>query len=212
MLATSRFLPCLGLFLLLLVPHTLAAADCAPLEPQAANGTTAATTMKFVDSNNALGNHLSAAVSSWNGTCGGEDIPNLTTSGTTANYNINISFQSGNRPADPSGEDQGCGNATVNYDSSGGFLGASITIWQNQTNGTSCSGALTAVLAHEIGHVLGLGHATTDTCKNSLMYNKKLDPNARPTSGHCNNLDSLWTTPDDPVDVDKDHPCRWQVA
>ena len=88
----------------ILIPGRAVPQNCSPIKPEASGGLTSATTIKFLDSNQALGTALASAMASWNSVCGPEDIPDLSTTG-TANYTINIFSEPGTRPADPTGQD-----------------------------------------------------------------------------------------------------------
>jgi hypothetical protein len=49
---------------------------------------------------------------------------------------------------------------------SGAVSGATVRLFAQQSNGTSCLGAQSEILTHELGHVLGLGDST---CSGRIM-------------------------------------------
>src|SRR5438270_2379959 len=105
---------------------------------------------------------LDGALSIWMSGCNGQGSMYPSLSSTTATLqgpaivNIGVSFQPGTSSHNT------CGDSFMRYDSSGSLIGGTIIIFDHQVDGngvqTPCASLTNfdAVIAHELGHTLGL--------------------------------------------------------
>jgi hypothetical protein len=111
---------------------------------------------------------LSNASSNWNGGCSGYDNPQFSTSG-TADIAVNVIFYSGTDAANGFSCSGKCA-CTDTQITGGAVSGATVRMFERQGNGTSCTGAQSEVLTHELGHVLGLGDPPAGaSCSGRIM-------------------------------------------
>lgn len=113
---------------------------------------------------------LQAAASTWNAVCSSFLNPQLSTSGATSGLTVGVFFYPGRNDGVqvPECKDS-CGCAKVRYTLEGQFRDATVFVFDKQANGTSCTSTMAGVLAHELGHVLGLADATSPTCSGAIM-------------------------------------------
>lgn len=174
MRASSRFaVSTLAASLLLCAAATLEAGQCGYAQAYAGL-TTGYSQINYVVSGGSVGRALAI----WGEGCMGQgtDYPNLSSSTSPLSgpgiLNINVSFQGGTSST------QSCGESFLQYsNTTGKLLGGSIVIYQYQIrNGvqTPCGSLpnFDSLIAHEIGHSLGLGDQYTvdpTACLGALM-------------------------------------------
>ncbi len=145
---------------------------------------------------------LDAAAAQWN-FCGGM-IPGFTTdqspSFPTAPVTVHLSTYPVPTFCDRPGESF-CGCARGDIES-GTLIGGEIWAFEN-SNLQDC-GDYEQVIAHELGHILGLNEACGATCLGRIMWDVFPAPPAVVTSQECAALDFLWTTAWESPD-----PCDW---
>jgi len=122
----------------------------------------------------------------------GSAYPQLTVgsySNAPGTMNVYVFYLTG-RSTDPSGR---CGKADVQIDqTTGEIVGATIKMWQEQSNGVDCQSQWTDLVAHEIGHVLGLGDVDhLSNCNGTIMGK---DPSFV-SSDQCYAVKDTWNTP-----------------
>lgn len=137
---------------------------------------------------------VAAAINMWAGVCGGELGTNLPTliHGSNGAVNVQVRFNPGTSNPRPNG---GCAyfNATLN--SYNQITGGFIEVYQYASgNAYDCAGqlvpsALDNLIAHEIGHVLGLANSGCDGYVMGPDYF-----NDAPTSAECTGADDCWGT------------------
>ncbi len=147
---------------------------------------------------------LSTAASAWSSACGSSSLPNLTTSG-AADMVVPVYFLLGQNP----GTVPGCSGtkcACTRLTFSGGQIAtAQIYIWEATGGGQNCTAQQTAVLTHEIGHLLGLEDPSPGTCTTRIMGNVT----GAIAAADCNEVDGnfymSWEG-----GVPNDHDCVWR--
>jgi hypothetical protein len=137
---------------------------------------------------------IAEAIAMWQGACdgiAGSDLPVLT-EGTNADIVIGVAFMPGEQNPVAGG---GCAFFDHDLNSSYQIVGGTIRIYPTDSNGQSCSAYVTAaawldgLIAHELGHVLGLANSP---CSGYVMGpNPYADD---PTSAECAGADDCWTT------------------
>lgn len=85
----------------------------------------------------------------------------------------------------------GCGSARREI-VSGHIESAVITVWTSQADGTSCA-PLTDVIAHELGHILGLGDVLDSSCSGHIMGVRVLSTRTV-NPDDCAMADDMWET------------------
>lgn len=148
---------------------------------------------------------ISSAVSLWKNSCfgmSGRDFPMLST-GTSGDLAIAVSYESGPNPI----RDGGCGRFAHNLDSHNVVVGGTIFVYATGNAGEDCSWArahtyLDNLIAHELGHVLGLANATSASCGDYIMGNDWHTASVQPDE--CETVDGAWDLPNESPDSPPD--------
>ncbi|HEY0144485.1 MAG TPA: hypothetical protein VGF48_26615 [Thermoanaerobaculia bacterium] len=138
------------------------------------------------------GSDISAAVGMWS-TCSsfGSGFPSLV-SGGTGTFNISVEYVPGRNPD----SNAMCGVFQHELNSNNQVVGGTIFIYELAgANGVSCASTRAETIAHELGHVLGLGNSA---CPGYIMYGSSGTAGTRSVNAEeCNWVDYKWTGPND---------------
>lgn len=133
------------------------------------------------------------AIGTWAFGCSGSGYgyPDLSTGAYNSSpgvMNVYVFYHPGNSTS----ESGRCGVTSLNIDQqTGAISGATIHMWQRQANGGDCSETMDALVAHEIGHVLGLGDVDhIASCNGTIMGQ---DPSFISTD-QCEAVNDSWRT------------------
>ncbi len=88
----------------------------------------------------------------------------------------------------------GCGQFDPIRDGAGHVIGGTITIFDSQANGVDCEPIRSVIIAHEIGHFLGLGDSS---CPGYIMGPPTGSPSEGVQSAECDQANNDWLTPDE---------------
>ncbi|HSL81580.1 MAG TPA: hypothetical protein VLF66_02315 [Thermoanaerobaculia bacterium] len=147
---------------------------------------------------------LSSASDAWNNSCSTYGNPSFQTSG-TADMSVNVHFYNGTDASNGFSCGGSCG-CTDTQITSGAVSGATVRMFGQQANGTSCLSAQNEILTHELGHVLGLGDSS---CSGRIMG----DVFGSIASGDCAAVDgNFLVDSEQPEPPPPDHPCSNQPA
>lgn len=134
----------------------------------------------------------SSAINKWEEFCvgAGFNYPNMSTSG-TGDLNLHVDFTNGERNDTLSGD--GC-EVTLIQRRNNVMTGARIKIWAARRDGSPCNASRGDLVAHAIGHSLGLGDVLDSSCNSTIM--------GRPVPGEemtmvpevCTMVQSRWIT------------------
>lgn len=150
---------------------------------------------------------ISSAISMWRNACigmPGRDFPYLST-GTSGDMAIPVSLVSGLNPIDGAG----CARFEPEEGANGVLTGGTIFIYQKDNAGNDClwvmpHATLDNLIAHELGHVLGLANVTSPECTDYIMGNDW--PYASIQSDECEYVDDAWDLPNESDDPPADDP------
>lgn len=145
---------------------------------------------------------VTAAANQWNN-CGGM-IPAFATNQSppfpTPLVTVHLSLNPVTTPCGP--VVCGCTNLIINT-ATGTVVEGDLWAFENKTGGGTC-GDQTQLIAHELGHVLGLDEACGATCLGQIMWDAAPAPSASVKPQDCTAADSIWTT-----DWESPNPCDW---
>lgn len=133
---------------------------------------------------------LANAVLAWNETCG-DGIPSFTIRSQPQSGAININVVIVDTAGIPGCPPDTCGCAESAIDNeTGELVGGTIRL----TTFFTCQNQ-TATAMHELGHILGLAHASDPECANRIMYPFPSGTSATVQADDCAGVDGLWETP-----------------
>lgn len=173
------------------------AADCQPLIGGFPDGTLATSILldPMGGVTSAASTALGAAMGQWNTKCSNV-VPTFITSG-SGSYTIPVVFIAGTSPSTGvCGGSCGCFSANDKK----------MRIYDESSNNVECGSKWEALIAHELGHVLGLDDAMDSDCAGSLM-GPILTSTLMVTTDECMAVDGKWTTPNEAPSSPKDHQC-----
>ena len=132
---------------------------------------------------------LETGIDYWSGCSGyGTDIPLLQMGG-SGGVPISVTSVTGRS----TGGGGGCGESRID-NSSGRITGGTITVWTQQADGTSCA-PLTDVIAHELGHFLGLTDVENTGCIGHIMGHRNVGDTRSVQGDDCEVADAMWQVP-----------------
>lgn len=100
----------------------------------------------------------------------------------------------------------GCGEAR--YDLANGRIeSVSIKVWTQQSDGASCE-PFSDIIAHELGHALGLGNALEPECIGRIMGRRALGLTRTVEDDDCAVADDQWETPQEAPPSSDDPYCN----
>jgi hypothetical protein len=148
---------------------------------------------------------ISSAVSMWKNSCfgmQGRDFPALS-EGTDGTVSISVNRDPGNNPASGGG----CALFQENLDEGRAVIGGQINIYAKTNAGADClwvmpAATLDNLIAHELGHVLGLANVHGTECNSYIMSDNW--PSASIHADECEFVDEAWEMPNEPPDVPPD--------
>jgi hypothetical protein len=140
------------------------ASECAPNSPNrnATFGTVVSVSVSGSYTSEQL-NAVYSGIDQWDTKCAGYSGPTVEP-GSGGDVGVSVSFSPGQAP-----QNVGCGTVSLSTQN-GSIRGASITIFATTSTGRACDRGGDTV-AHEIGHVLGLGNAdpNNQNCRGRIM-------------------------------------------
>lgn len=150
---------------------------------------------------------ISSAISMWKNGCfgmTGRDFPYLS-SGTGGEVKIAVSRLPGRNPTDGAG----CARFEPDLDADEVVQGGTIEIYAMDNAGADClyvmpHAILDNLIAHELGHVLGLANATSSACNNFIMGREW--STATVQGEECQTVDEGWCLPNEPADDPPPNP------
>ena len=187
-----RIIILIALSLVMLATAPGSAQDCS-IQLSSFTPTAGIGIMSFTTNNYPNDAAIASAVDAWTNSCAaaGSSFPMLTT-GTcsgSACAQVSISYQSGYSTS----SNGGCGQ----FQRSGS--GGTITVFQWDSQGRTCTDDAVATFMHEIGHALGLGDPGSDqpgqACFGSVMGNWYWGSTPSIDSDDCEQAEDGWTTP-----------------
>lgn len=144
----------------------------------------------------AISSAISTAAGFWSG-CTGMPSILANQSASSSGFTVSITYIEG-----PSTRADGaCGSGGPTLDSSGQINGGSITLWTSWgpgappgVAGTDCTASFGSIIAHELGHVLGLGNSI-DSCYDYIMGQGVWSGLSSVNAAECQQVDNNWSTP-----------------
>ena len=131
---------------------------------------------------NILGTQVTTAVGEWTGVCPENGTyPTMLANAFAGEIHIDIVLRS----VSPH---EGCGQFEPELNTSGQVAGGTIVLYDASATGRDCEMTRTSTLAHEMGHVLGLGNST---CLGHMM-GPAIDRSVQPDE--CQTVRNQWTT------------------
>jgi len=131
------------------------------------------------------------------GVATGSDCPSLNVPSSTDSSPNTLNVYVNYNPGMPFGGTGTCGYTLTTVDSTTGQItGATIEMFQYDIHGNPCEPAMVQLVAHEIGHTLGLDDVGNNpSCNGSMMGNPPADHTQwNVDSGDCQKVAVDWTT------------------
>lgn len=154
----------------------------------------------LVTTSSAVTSSLSGTSEIWSN-CGNARIPSFLAnqSAGTNGFDVTINHVAGASTRDDGACAEG---APTTFDAEGRVTGGEITVWDTWGSGTppvDCRPLFGIIIAHELGHVLGLGNST-ESCPDHLMGTGVWSGMTSPHSDECDKVAANFTPPSDPPD------------
>lgn len=152
---------------------------------------------------------VGAAAAMWS-TCG-NGVPSVSMQ--QAQIPVNVVFKTG-QPSGSCATAEGCGCMTLSRDSDGQVVRASISVHERSGVGNlNCTSTYDHLIAHELGHVMGLGNADVPACglcTGRVMISSLSSGTVQPAD--CDKADEKWLTDREQHQGDDGHPCQGPPA
>jgi hypothetical protein len=149
---------------------------------------------------------VQAAGAMWS-TCG-NGVPSVSMQ--QAQISVHVAFKTG-QPSGACGAGGGCGCVSLSRDSAGQVTSATISVHERSSGSNlDCGNHYDHLIAHELGHVMGLGNADIPAC--GLCVGRVMIPSLRSgtvQTTDCEKADEKWLTErEQQHHGDEGHPCQ----